>query len=53
MSARLAAACRLIDSIPWYSIWSIRFVAEQKRFLQELKDNRTKVCRAARGESGI
>lgn len=53
LEARLAAACRLIDSIPWYSIWSIRFVAEQKRFLQELKDSRNSLARANRGETGI
>lgn len=39
--ARLEAACQIIDSFNWYSIFSIRFVAEQQRFLQELKSKRT------------
>jgi hypothetical protein len=53
LEARLAAAVRLIDSFPSFSMWSLRFVDEQRRFLQELKDGRTKVCRAHRGETGI
>lgn len=39
LMARLEAACRLIDSFNVYSIFSIRFVAEQQRFLQELRSN--------------
>lgn len=35
--ARLEAACTLIDSFNVYSIFSIKFVAEQKRFIQELR----------------
>ena len=35
--ARLEAACRLIDSFGVYSIFSVKFVAEQKRFIQELR----------------
>jgi hypothetical protein len=53
LEARLEAACRLIDSIPWFSIYTIRFVAEQRRFLQELKDSRGAMGRAHRGETGI
>lgn len=35
--ARLEAACRVIDSFNVYSIYSVRFVAEQQRFIRELR----------------
>jgi len=36
--ARLEAACKLIDSLDKMSIASIRFVAEQARYIRELRD---------------
>lgn len=41
LTARLEAACRLIDSFNVYSIFSIRFVAEQQRFIKELRSKKT------------
>lgn len=41
LEQRLEAACRLIDSFNVYSIFSIKFVAEQQRFIKELRSQRT------------